>query len=103
MLRLFLIYILPLIVPATLYILWHLWKLKRAPGESGDVARDVRAVVRGAPWLLLAGIGTALLVTVLVIAALTGGEPPHENYAPPHIENGHVVPGQTRPDGAAPL
>ncbi|HEY4133747.1 MAG TPA: DUF6111 family protein [Alphaproteobacteria bacterium] len=100
MLRVFLIYVLPLTVPATLYILWRMWQMKRG---SGDAAMDIRAVVRGAPWLLLLGVGTGLLAAVLIVAALTGGEPPHESYAPPHIENGHVVPGETHPDGAAPL
>jgi heme A synthase len=91
MIRIFLIYVLPLIAPSALYILWCLWQIKRS---SGTVEGDVRSVVRRAPWVKLAAIGTGLLVLVLVIAALTGGEPPHEAYSPPHLENGRVVPGE---------
>ena len=101
MIRIFLIYVLPLIAPSALYILWCLWQIKRGPGNiGGSVEGDVQSVLRGAPWVKLAAIGTGLLALVLVVAALTGGAPPHEAYSPPHLENGRVVPGQAQPDDA---
>ena len=99
MIRIFLIYVLPLILPTLLYVLWRLWQIKRAPGSlSGTVEGDMRSVLRRAPWVKLAAIGTGLLVVVIVIAALTGGAPPHQTYTPPHMENGRIVPGQAQPD-----
>ena len=95
MIRIFLIYVLPLLAPTLLYVLWRLWQIKRS---SGTVEGDMRGILRRAPWVKLAGIGTGLLVVVLIIAALTGGEPPHQTYTPPHMENGRVVPGDIRPD-----
>lgn len=95
MIRIFLIYVLPLIAPSALYILWRLWQIKRGGGHiDGDVGR----VLRGAPWVKLAAIGTGLLALVLIIAALTGGEPPHEAYSPPRLENGRVLPGEIQRD-----
>ncbi len=95
MIRIFLIYVLPLLAPSVVYVLWCLWQIKRS---SGSVEGDLRSVVRRAPWVKLAAIGFGLLVVVLVIAALTGGEPPHEAYNPPHLENGRVVPGEIHRD-----
>jgi hypothetical protein len=37
-----------------------------------------------------------LLALTLLIAALTGGAPPHQAYEPPHLEHGRVVPGDIR-------
>jgi hypothetical protein len=95
MIRIFLIYVLPLIAPTALYMLWALWRLKR---KSGDVEADLETVARRAPWLPLAGVGVALLALVLVAAALHGGAPSHEAYDPPHLENGRIVPGEVHPD-----
>lgn len=95
MIRIFLIYVLPLIAPTALYILWRLWQIKRG---SGTIEGDMRSVVRAAPWVKLAAVGTALLALVLIIAALTGGEPPHEDYSPPRLENGRVLPGEIQRD-----
>ncbi len=95
MIRIFLIYVLPLIVPTLLYVLWRLWQIKRG---AGTVEGDMRSVLRRAPWVKLAAIGTGLLVVVIVIAALTGGAPPHQTYTPPHMENGRIVPGDIQRD-----
>jgi hypothetical protein len=95
MIRIFLIYVLPLLAPSALYILWRLWQIKRS---SGTIEGDVGRVVRGAPWVKLVAVGTGLLALVLAIAALAGGEPPHEAYTPPHLENGKVVPGDIQRD-----
>ena len=95
MIRIFLIYVLPLIAPTALYILWRLWQIKRG---SGTIEGDMRSVVRAAPWVKLAAVATTLLALVLIIAALPGGEPPHEAYRPPRLENGRVLPGEIQRD-----
>lgn len=95
MIRVFLIYVLPLIAPSVVYLLWALWRLKRG---GGNAEADMKTVARRAPWAKLVIAGVALLIVVLAIAALTGGEPPHESYTPPHMENGRLVPGQTQKD-----
>ncbi|MFN4283782.1 MAG: DUF6111 family protein [Alphaproteobacteria bacterium] len=95
MIRILLIYVLPLLAPSLLYLLWRLWQTKR---RTGTVEGDMRGIMRRAPWVKLAAAGTALLALTLFIAALTGGEPAHEAYTPPHMENGKVVPGDIRRD-----
>lgn len=94
MIRVFFIYVLPLIAPTVVYLLWRLWHLKRGAGEG-----TMATAARRAPWPKLIVAGVALLIATLAVAALSGGEPAHETYVPPHMENGRVVPGQARPDG----
>jgi len=97
MIRIVLIYVLPLLAPTLLYVLWRLWQIKRSPRSGeGTIEGDVKSVMRRAPWVKLAATGTALLALTLLIAALTGGAPPHQAYEPPHLENGRVVPGDIR-------
>ena len=95
MIRIALIYVLPLLAPTLLYVLWRLWQIKRG---TGSVEGDVKSVVRRAPWVKLVATGTALLALTLLIAALTGGAPPNQAYEPPPRENGRVVPGDIHRD-----
>lgn len=98
MLRVLLTYVLPLIAPTLIYLLWRLWRIRRG-GPASAPAADVW---KDAPWVRLMAAGTGLLVTVLVIAALTGGSPAGDDYQPPRLEDGRVVPGQTQPGESPP-
>ena len=49
------------------------------------------------PWLILAGAGLSLLVVVLMgFVLFGGGADPGTYYVPPHMEDGRLVPAQTR-------
>ena len=63
MMRIFLAYIVPLLLPTVVYLLW----LRFAPANGGGE--------RGVPWLWLAGAGVVLAAIVLAGLALSGGSP----------------------------
>lgn len=94
MFRLFFTYILPLILPSLGYLLWNYLQLRRAmAGKRAEPPPGFADM----PWLILAGAGVSLLmVTLAALVLFDGGSAPGELYVPPHLEDGKVIPGQTR-------
>lgn len=84
MLRILLQYLLPLILPALIYLAYV------TIARGGKVDR-----LGEAPWLQLAIAGVALLAVSLVTWGLTTGSPPDEVYVPPRLEDGRVIPSTT--------
>ena len=84
MLRILLQYVLPLVLPFAIYLIYA--RLARGPGGMGD-----------APWLGLAATGVGLLAVSLVAWGLLGGSDPGETYVPARFEDGELVPGSTGP------
>jgi hypothetical protein len=84
MLRILLQYLLPLILPALIYLAYI------AIARGGRIDR-----LGEAPWLQLTIAGVALLAVSLVAWGLTTGSPPEEVYVPPRFEDGRVVPSTT--------
>jgi hypothetical protein len=82
MLRILLQYLLPLLLPFLVYIVWVALTRGRSPGW-----------LRGAPWPHLAGAGVALMAASLLAWNLLSGAPPEAVYIPPHVEDGEIVPG----------
>ena len=94
MFRLFFTYLLPLIIPALLYLVWNWLQLRRAlAGKRPEPPPSFADM----PWLIMAGAGVSLLmVTLLALALFADGSPPGSTYIPPHMEDGKLIPGQTR-------
>jgi 4-amino-4-deoxy-L-arabinose transferase-like glycosyltransferase len=86
--RVFLTIILPLELPTALYVLWAV--------SAGRVDMAAAAPWRELPWTWLGAIGVVLVVAVLAYAVEFGGTK-EGTYVPPHLENGHVVPGHVAP------
>jgi Family of unknown function (DUF6111) len=84
MFRILLQYLLPLTLPALIYLAYI------AIARGGKIDR-----LGQAPWLQLTIAGVALLVVSLVAWGLTTGSPPEEVYVPPRFEDGRVVPSTT--------
>ena len=84
MLRILLQYLLPLALPALVYLAYV------AIARGGKVDR-----LGEAPWLPLAIAGVALLAVSLVAWGLTTGSPTDEVYVPARFEDGRVVPSTT--------
>jgi Family of unknown function (DUF6111) len=84
MLRILLQYLLPLILPALVYLAYV------AIVRGGKVDR-----LGEAPWLQLSIAGVLLLAVSLVAWGLTTGSSPDEVYVPPRFEDGRVVPSTT--------
>jgi hypothetical protein len=75
--------ILPLLLPALIYLLIKSQKL----GSFKLAARD-------APWVWLSAGGVAFAAVVLVTWAWTSGAPADALYEPPTYEDGKLVPGK---------
>ena len=86
--RIFLTYVLPLLMPTVLYVL-YLVVSRRIMGGKGELAETLRRV----PWLWLFGGGLVLVGISLAIYSLTTGGETHRPYVPPRVEDGQVVPG----------
>jgi Family of unknown function (DUF6111) len=84
--RLFLQYILPLLLPFLLYAAYVALAQRRMPDWLNLNEKE---------WLMLGGSGLALLTISLVTWSLMSGSPPEETYVPPHLEDGRIVPGRT--------
>lgn len=96
----FFTYLLPLLLPAAIYLLWRVIA-RRRPAATDDGSADSSAesrddLWREAPWLWLAIAGMALLVVVLLFGAFVHGSPQRGQYLPPRMENGQIVPGELR-------
>jgi hypothetical protein len=84
--RLFLQYVLPLLLPFLIYAAY-------VALARGHMPRWLELGER--EWAMLGGTGLALLMISLVTWSLLSGSPPEEAYIPPHLEHGRIVPGTT--------
>lgn len=91
--RVLLQYLLPLLLPTVLYLVWW-WTLgRRQLAGSGPQPRLTEG-----PWFWLIICGVALMAGGLVFTALTSSEPAGGRYVAPHVVNGRVVPGHFERD-----
>ena len=109
---LFFTYVLPLILPTVVYMLWRLISARHATNDEAHRADDdpvggAATVASGddlwrdAPWPWLAIAGVVLLAVVLLVGVFVHGSPPAGQYVPPRMEDGHIVPGELRENGPA--
>jgi hypothetical protein len=92
MVRVFLTYLVPFLLPLTGYAAWIWYRARHAEKHGGDAPRFEQG-----PWPLMLFLGAVLSLAVLGVGALTSGGKPGEVYEPAHLENGKIVPGQIRP------
>jgi hypothetical protein len=94
MFRLFFTFVLPLIAPTALYLAWNWIQLRRVAAGKRTEPTPTFAEM---PWLVLAGAGVSMLiVSLLAFAVMGGGAKPGSTYIPPHMEDGKLVPAETR-------
>jgi hypothetical protein len=86
--RILLHYVLPLVLPAVLYLGWVMVVRRR-----GQTVEESLAALRQGPWFWLALAGFVLMAAGLAVFGLTSGSRPDADYAPPRYEDGKVVPG----------
>jgi len=89
MTRIFLTYVLPLLLPSAIYITWVWYARRQHDHESDDPIPGLR---RGPLfWNILAGL--ALMMAGLVAIALTSGVAPDSGeYQSPKLKDGKIVP-----------
>ena len=86
MLRVFLQFVLPLIFPTAIYLVWA-WFDQRRKIDQSEAGRET-------PWIWLISIGFALSVISLVTWGIIEGDKPGTTYTAPRFEGGKVVPGE---------
>ena len=89
MLRVFLMVVLPLLVPTAIYLLWI--TIAGAMDDGSVISWTAL------PWIWLAGAGVALLGIVLFVVTVHFGSPQEGIYVPPRWEGGQIVPGHIEP------
>lgn len=96
--RVFLLYVLPLVAPTALYLLWRY----AAARLRADENRAPETAFAKLPWVRLALAGVALLAAVLLSFAHFAGDVPGLRYSPARLIDGKIVPGVTGPETKQP-
>ncbi len=87
MTRILIQYLLPLVAPSAVYVMWLLYSRYRA-NKVGDVAP---AFTRGGFfWALLLG-GVLLVASLATMAVMGGVDPDSGVYEAPRLENGEII------------
>ncbi|MEQ9559405.1 MAG: DUF6111 family protein [Rhodospirillales bacterium] len=88
MIRLLLNYVIPLVLPTAAYIAWVWYYRKRAEALGGAPPEITRG---GLFWCLVTGLAL-MIVSLLVLAAVTGADPGEGGYQSPRLEDGRIIP-----------
>ncbi|MDR3514644.1 MAG: DUF6111 family protein [Azospirillaceae bacterium] len=86
--------IIPLLLPALVYLGWL--TLERRRGTDWGKRWDGRLVTLPWEWLVLAGVALAAL-TLFLTVLLRSPPPIHAPYIPAHVVDGRVIEGETAP------
>ena len=87
--RILLHYLLPLLLPTVIYIVYMAWNRRRAVA-AGAQAPDWRE----GPIFWFALSGLVLVVLSLLLFAILRGDERSGAYVPPRVENGKAIPGK---------
>lgn len=82
-------YVLPLLLPTIIWLVWWL-----ALGRNRSMAEGLTTRIEHGPWFWLILGGFALLGLSLIYTAMTHGFDPQGTYVAPRWEDGRVVPGR---------
>lgn len=94
MIRLFAEFALPLAAPTIVYALWLVWERRRLEREGLGGSRDWA----DAPWIWLAGVGIALMLTVAAVLGLSRSLGDISGtYVAPRAVDGQIVPAHVDP------
>jgi hypothetical protein len=72
-----------------------------ARAQARYAGRDDAPSWTKAPWLLIFGAGTALVVAGLITLRVMSHHDISGSFVPPRYEDGRIVPGEIRPPDAA--
>lgn len=106
MTRILISYVIPLILPTVMYLIWAAWVRKKIAANRQDASSDITQI--GAvtpnevepyeirtPWFRLVLAGSVLVLIILVLGVfLSPKNPPDSTYQVPHIVDGKIVPGE---------
>ena len=87
--RILLQYLLPLVLPAAVWLVWWSTVGRKRAELEGRIAQ-----IEQGPWFWLIIAGVLLLAASLIYTALTRGYDPAGTFVAPHMIDGRVVPGR---------
>jgi hypothetical protein len=90
--------VVPILLPAGLYMLWLVAEQRRIAAAGGALPRHWVE----APWLRLLAVGVLLAGLLAMALALFGGDSIQGDYVPPQIKDGRIVPGHVVPRAPTP-
>jgi hypothetical protein len=90
MIRFLLQYLMPLLLPTAVFVVWILLTRKRA-GDSRSVAQRLQE----GPWTILIVVGLVMAIAGMGYLALNDGPDSGKTYQPLRIEDGQVIPGSS--------
>ena len=85
--------LLPLLLPALLYLVWRVVSRRLQPGGAPATVSGLAEGPWG--WLILGGL--ALAIITLVATALLGERIPQGEFVPPRFIDGRIEPAQRAP------
>ena len=91
--RIFLEFVLPLVLPTAIYLLW----LRAERRRIERLGHGEKPRWQDAPYFWLAAMGVVLAGAVLVAVHYAGGMGTTGTYVPPRVIDGQVVPGHIEP------
>jgi len=84
-------YLMPIVLPTAIYLIWLVHRRRRATA-TGTVAPTWQQ----GPWFWLILSGMGISAASFVVGALLAGHSPHGKYVPAEVKNGRVIPGQIK-------
>ncbi|MDA1090622.1 MAG: DUF6111 family protein [Proteobacteria bacterium] len=95
MFRIFFTYVLPLLLPTAIYMIW-VWRARRNHDHDSD---DAIPELQKGPLFWSMVLGFLLMAVGLATLALTSGDPPDSGvYQSPRLQDGKVVPPSYKQD-----
>jgi len=91
MLRALFQYVVPIVLPTAVYVLWLAYRRRSAAAAGTAVPTWQKG-----PWFWLIMAGFALSAASFVSGALLSGHAPGSKYTPAEVKDGRVVPGQLK-------
>jgi hypothetical protein len=89
MIRIFFTFVLPLVLPTLIYVLWVSNARRKHDPDSEDALPELR---RG-PLFWSLGSGMLLMIAALFTIAMMSGDPPDSGtYQSPRLEDGRILP-----------
>ena len=91
MIRIFFTYILPLILPTLLYLLW-IWNIRRKHKLNPNIEEALPKYHRKHLFWSLATGMLMMILALVTIALMTGVPPDSGTYQSPRLEDGKILP-----------
>ncbi len=86
MIRIFLVCIVPLLLPSLFYFGWLLWQQRQTGLEYSQLLRRI-------PWVWTLSAGFVLMIILGLVFGFGDGATPGAQYHAPRFEDGKIIPG----------